>query len=183
MNSFYTKEELRQLGFAAVGENVMISKKASIYGASNITIGHDVRIDDFCVLSGKITIGNYVHIAAYCSLFAGNSGIEIQDFCGISSRGAIYAESDDYSGNSLTNPMVPSKYRIVSGMKVVLERHSLIGTGCTVLPGVTVGEGTSVGSMSLVNKSLDSWGMYIGIPCRRLKDRNKRLLELEKKID
>ena len=34
--SFYSDEELQQMGFAHVGHDVMISRKASIYGASNI---------------------------------------------------------------------------------------------------------------------------------------------------
>ena len=54
------------MGFASVGQNVQISDKASFYGASRITLGNNVRIDDFCVLSagiGGIAIGNYIHIA------------------------------------------------------------------------------------------------------------------------
>ena len=45
--SFYSEEELQQMGFAHVGHDVMISRKASIYGASNIWIGNHVRVDDF----------------------------------------------------------------------------------------------------------------------------------------
>ena len=47
----YTREELEAIGFAQLGENVKISKKASIYGAANISIGNHVRIDDFCIIS------------------------------------------------------------------------------------------------------------------------------------
>ena len=47
------------------------------------------------------------------------------------------------------------------------------------MPGVVIHEGTSVGAMSLVTKSLDSWGVYIGIPCKRIKDRKKTVLDLE----
>lgn len=91
----------------------------------------------------------------------------------------MYAESDDYSGLAMTNPTIPDEYRKIAGGTVKLEKHVLIGTGCTILPGVTIKEGTSVGSMSLVNKSLDSWGVYMGIPCKRMKDREKHILELE----
>ena len=45
--AIYTRDELQELGFSNVGENVKISKKASIYGASRISIGDNVRIDDF----------------------------------------------------------------------------------------------------------------------------------------
>lgn len=179
MNSFYSDNELREIGFQSVGTNVLISRKTSIYGAEHMTIGNDVRIDDFCILSGNLTIHNYVHIAAYCCLFGGKSGIEFCDFTGLSSRSAVYAESDDYSGMAFSNPTLPMEYREVTGGKVVFEKHALVGTGSTILPGVILHEGVSVGSMSLVTKSLDEWGIYIGIPCKRIKERQRKLLELE----
>ena len=182
MSSFYSKDELLELGFKSLGENVLISRYARFYGIEGITIGSNVRIDDFCVLSGEIRIGNYVHIAAFCCLFAGKTGIVLEDFTGVSSRCALYAESDDYLGTAMTNPMVPEKYRKVTGGRIVLKRHALVGSGCTILPDVTVGEGASVGSMSLVRKSLDDWGVYAGIPCKRMKDRSKDFLEFEKEL-
>jgi galactoside O-acetyltransferase len=182
INSFYSAEELKQLGFQSFGKDVLISRKASIYGAQNMIIGNHVRIDDFCILSGKITIGNHVHIAAYVGLFAGSAGIVAEDFVGISSRTAVYATSDDYSGSAMTNPTIPDEYRNVVGEQVTFGKHSLIGTGCTVLPGACIGEGTSVGSMSLVSKPLAPWGIYVGIPCKLVKERSKRLLEMEQQL-
>lgn len=69
MDSFFSKEELQLLNIK-VGKNVKISRKSSIYGY-NIEIGDNVRIDDFCILSGKIRLGNYIHIAAYSALYGG----------------------------------------------------------------------------------------------------------------
>ncbi|MBR2213477.1 MAG: acyltransferase [Eubacterium sp.] len=183
MSSFYSEQELKEIGFKSLGENVLISKKTSIYGASNMSIGNNVRIDDFSLLSGNITIGNNVHIAAYVSLFAGDAGIELGNYVGVSSRSVIYATTDDYSGEYLTNPTVPDKYKNVINGKVTMGEHSLIGTGCTVLPGVTVGDGVSVGAMSLINKDLDEWSIYVGIPCKRIKDRSKRVLELAEEYE
>lgn len=180
--SFYNSDELKEIGFKSIGANVLISRKASIYGTGNISIGDNVRIDDFCVLSGNIILGNYIHIAVSCCLFGGKAGIEFHDFSGLSSRCAVYAESDDFSGNAMTNPMVPDEYRNVIRGKVTLGRHALVGTGSTILPGVVIGEGVSVGSMSLVTKSLEPWGIYVGIPCKKLKERSKRLIDLEKKF-
>ena len=182
MNNFLSPDELQEIGLKSLGSDVLISRKASIYGASNISVGDHVRIDDFCILSGNITIGNYVHVAAFCCLFGGKSGIVINDFTGISSRSAVYADSDDYLGAALTNPTVPDEYRHVTGGTVIFEKHVLVGSGCTVLPDVTLGEGASVGCMSLVNKSLEPWGVYAGIPCRRFRDRGRNPLELETRL-
>lgn len=181
-NSFYSEEEVRQLGFKHIGSNVLISKKCSLYGMHNISIGNNVRIDDFCILSGKIQIGDYVHIAAYVGLFAGQTGIEIGNYCGISSRSTIYAESDDYGGGYLTNPTVPEEYKNIICGKVVMQKHALIGSGCTVLPGVVLGEGASVGSMSFINKSLPEWTVSFGIPCKVHSQRKKDLLVFENQM-
>lgn len=180
MNSFYKPDELNELGFRSLGERVSISRKASIYGASKIALGHDVRIDDFCVLSGNINVGSYVHIAAFCAFYGGEAGIEIEDFCNFSSRISIYAISDDYSGESLTNPMVPERYKKLEHGKVHIGRHTIIGSGSVVLPGVTIGEGGSVGALSLVKKDLPAWMICAGIPARPIRPRSKKLLELER---
>lgn len=179
MTSFYTDDELKEIGFKSIGAGNLISRNVSIYGAGNISIGSYNRIDDFSILSGNISIGDHIHIAAGVFLFGGKSGIVLEDFVGISSRSAVYADSDDYSGLAMTNPTIPDEFRHVTGGKVTFRRHSLVGTGCTVLPAVTVGEGSSIGAMSLVSKSLGDWGMYVGIPCKRLKDRSRKVLELE----
>lgn len=182
MTGFYTNEELKSFGFKSLGENVYISRKASIYKASAISIGNNVRIDDFCHMSGNISIGDYVHIAPFCSLVSGDYQITMGDFAGLSSRCMVYATSDDYSGDYLTNPMLPMKYRHILGGDVVFEKHALTGTGSTVLPGVTLAEGACAGSMSLVNKSLEPWSIYVGIPCKKIKQRSRKLLDMEKEF-
>ena len=85
MTSFYTKEELLTLGFNHVGENVLISRKTSIYGPNRMSFGNNVRIDDFCILSGEITLGSNIHIGAYCGLYGAN-GIVMEDYTGLSPR-------------------------------------------------------------------------------------------------
>lgn len=179
MNSFYTDYELKKLGLKNFGENVLISRKASIYGAEGIIIGNNVRIDDFCILSGKITMGNYIHIAAYTALYGGDKGITIKDYVGLSSRIIIYSVSDDYSGDTMTNPMIPNKYKNIKSEEVIIEEHVIIGAGCVILPGVVLKEGSSFGVMSFINKSSEPWSINVGIPFKKIKDRSKKLLSLE----
>lgn len=184
MESFYSQDELSQLGFKNIGTNVKISRKTSIYGAENISIGSNVRIDDYCCLvAGKegINIGSYVHIAFFCILM-GSAGIEMHDFSGLSSRVSIYSATDDYSGKSLTNPTVPEKYKFIFSGKVVLCKHVIIGTNTTILPNVVIGLGSSVGANSLVTKSLENWGVYVGTPAKKIKDRSQDLLNLENEL-
>ena len=178
MTSYYSPEELAGLGLAAYGEDVRISRFARLYGADRISLGSHVRIDDFCLLSGRVTIGSHVHIAAGTLLFGGEAGIEFGDYSTASSRCALYAQSDDYSGRFMTNPTVPAAYTGVYAAAVSVGRHVVLGTGCTVLPGVEIGEGCAVGAMTLLNRSTEPWGIYYGIPARRQKERSRELLEL-----
>ena len=178
------REAIEALGFAFVGENVQISDRASFYGASRISLGSNVRIDDFCVLSagvGGISIGDYVHIAVYSSLI-GTGKISLSDFCNISSRVAIYSSNDDYSGAAMTNPMVPGEYTGVTHADVFLGKHVIVGSGSVILPGVTLEEGVAVGALSLVQKKCEAFGIYAGNPARRIKDRKRDLLELEQRL-
>jgi acetyltransferase-like isoleucine patch superfamily enzyme len=179
MNGFYTEDELRQLGLAHIGNNVLISKFSNFYNTDQISIESNVRIDDFCVLSGKIIIGNHVHIGAGCVMYGGNEGIFFEDFTGVSSKCAIYAITDSYDGNALTNPTVPIEYRDIIYKRVILRRHSLVGTNCVILPGVTLEEGCSVTALSLITHSLPPWMICGGHPARALKNRNKDILRLE----
>lgn len=180
MTSFYDESELKELGFMRYGENVKISRKASVYGASNISIGDNVRVDDFCILSGNIKLGNNIHIAAYSALYGGTAGITIESFANVSSRVCIYAVSDDYSGYTMTNPTIPEKYKHIQNEPVYIGKHVIIGSGCTILPGVDVAEGTGFGAMSLCKTSTEPWKIYAGIPAKIIKDRQKELLVLEK---
>lgn len=183
MNTFYSEEELERLGLKSYGENVLISRNALLYHPELVCIGSNVRIDDFVTISGKVELGNYIHIAQFSSLYGGSSGIRMRDFSGTSSRVTIYATSNDYSGESMTNPMVPEKYKTGDINKsVTLGKHVVIGCASVILPGVEIGEGSSVGAMSLCNKSLDAWGVYVGIPAKRVRDRSKKLLELEEQM-
>lgn len=182
-NSFLRQDELNEIGFSHLGKDVHISRNARIYNPEKMSIGNNVRIDDFCILSGKVEISDNIHVAAYSALFGGDAGIIIGKYSNISSRVCVYAISDDYSGGSMTNPTIPDKYKNVVSKCVRIGRHVIIGSGSTILPGVYLEEGTAVGAMSLCKYSTEPWGIYAGIPARRIKDRSRKLLELQKEYE
>jgi galactoside O-acetyltransferase len=184
--SFYTQKELQDLGFKFIGDNVLISRKSSIYGIQNISIGDNSRIDDFCVLSssdnGEIKIGKNVHIAIYSSLI-GKADILVKDYVNISSRVSVYSSSDDFSGFFMTNPTIHSDFTNVISKAVVLHKHVIVGSGAILLPGVVLGKGCAVGALSLVVNSFDKLNIICGIPAKFIKKRNDNIFLIEKKLN
>lgn len=182
--SYYDSEELADIGFKSIGDGVLISKKASIYSPDKISIGNNVRIDDFCILSGGsgIVLHNHIHIGAFSGLFGGG-GIEMEDFSGLSPYCVLLSESDDPSGLSMVSPVIPPEYKpTYQSGKILLKRHSGVGIRSTVLPRITLGEGSVVVAQSLANRNTEPWYLYYGVPARKLHARKQDILELEKKF-
>ena len=177
MNSFYTEDELKGIGLKSYGHNVLISRKASLYSVSEISIGNNVRIDDFCILSGKIILRSNIHISSYSAIY-GAKGVEMEEFTGLSPRCTIFSSTDDFSGNFLISPTVPKEFTNVTGGKVLIKKYSQIGAGSIIMPNITINEGVAVGAMSFVNSNLEEWYIYAGVPVKKIKKREKKCADL-----
>lgn len=181
--SFYSREELETLGLKSFGQNVLISRFARIYKPEMISIGNHVRIDDFCILSAglDISIGDYVHISAYTALYGGG-GIEIKDFAAVSVHSTIFSESDSLIGDAFIGPTVPHAFRNIFRKKTVLHKYSGLGPHSILLPGADLHEGAIVYANSFVTKAREAWTISIGSPAKRIRQRKKDILEIEKKL-
>lgn len=170
--SFYSRKELEEIGFQSLGENVLISRLARFYAPHKMSIGNNVRIDDFVILSGAITLGNFIHIGAFSSITGGNGkdcSVKMGDFCNMSSYSKIFTATDDFTGGYLVGPCVPENFRNVKTSHIVLEKHCQIGSHSLVLPGSLFEEGANLGPQSLIgDKKLKAFGYYFGTPARLL---------------
>ena len=168
MNSFFSNKELHKMGFKQLGSNVKISRFANFYSPSKMTIGNNVRIDDFCIFSGKINLKNNIHIAAYSALY-GNSGIILESNTGMSAGCILYSETDDFTSSFLIGSQYSkSKRKIIRG-RIKLEEHSQLVAKSVVMPGITIQEGAVTGVMTFVNLNLNPWSVYVGSPAKFLK--------------
>lgn len=166
--------------FRVVGDNVIVHDLARILYPENIEIGSNVIIDDFVFIGvrGRLVIGNNVHIAGFVSV-VGHADIVIQDFSGVSWGSRLFSSSDDFRGYGLTGPTVPVEFRNVKHAPINLGRHVILGANTVVLPGVTIGEGTSVGANCVVHRDLSAWRIYAFHPLREIGARSQQLLEKE----
>lgn len=178
--AYLTEQQLVKMEFKSLGKNVRVSDKASIYNCSQIEIGDYSRIDDFCVLSGKIRIGRNVHITPLCLVAGGEVGLIIEAFVALAYGVKVFTQSDDYSGQTMTNSTVPKQFKKETMKPVLIGKQSIIGANSIIMPGVHIGEGTSVGANSLVLESTESWSIIVGSPAKKIKDRKKGVLEFER---
>jgi|TARA_B110000438_G_scaffold65893_1_gene66413 acetyltransferase-like isoleucine patch superfamily enzyme len=144
---------LRDFG-AKIGDSVRIQSPFMVHNAdrnkkifSNLEIGNDCYIGRECIfdLMDKIIIRDRVTISHKC-LFnththAGKSNLLVEGILPLS-QNTININDDTY-----------------------------IGSGVTILEGVTIGIGAIVGAMSLVNKDVPSKATVVGIPSKVTRQR------------
>lgn len=177
--AYLSESQLDALGFKSLGKNIRISDKAAIYNPELIEIGDHSRIDDFCIISGRVVIGRYCHITPMCLIAGGEPGIYMDDYVTCAYGVKIFSQSDDYSGETMVNSLIPKQFKKEFFAAVQIERHVIMGTNVVIFPGVTLAEGSSIGAMSLVTRSTQPWWIYTGIPARPYKTRSQNLLQLE----
>lgn len=117
------------------------------------------------------TVGKNVNIGHAVRLDFGNADIiRVDDDVVISNGVTILCHKRDvtnyHEGDKATK--LPFKYE-----KVVLEQGCQIGINSTILPGVVIGEGSIIGSCSLVTKSIPSWSIAVGVPAKVIKTLTK----------
>ena len=176
---YYAREELEEMKFRMLGRDILISRTSRLYSPEYISVGDHSIVDDFCILSGNIEIGRNVHLAHGCRVIGGREGISMADFSGLAFGVTVFAQSDDYGGDALTNPTVPMKFRKIMRARVEIGRHAIVGAGSIIFPGVILAEGSSIGSFSMITKSTEPWSVYFGIPAKKIKNRHRGLLGLE----
>ena len=174
--AFLNKYQLKELGIEH-GKNVLISDKVSIYGGV-ISIGNNVRVDDYCILSGNIFLGNNIHIGAYCGLY-GKFGIVMEDYTGLSPRCTIFSATDDFGGDYLISPMNAPEFCNVTGGEVRLHKFVQIGAGTIIMPNVVLHKGSAIGAMSFVKHSIGLYEIWAGNPLRFIKHRNRNMEKYE----
>ena len=174
---------MEELIFKKQGIDLYVDKTSRINHPLDIEIGNHVAIDIGVYISTSASIGDYVHIAPYTCIIGGkDSKLIMYDFSGISAGSKILCGSDDFT-QGLMNPQVPVKYRSPKITTVTFERFSCVGVNSIVMPGVTLKEGSVVGSNSVLTKDTEPWTIYVGSPAKAVKIREKtKILEYSKML-
>ncbi len=113
----------------------------------------------------NIKIGKNVFINACCR-FQDQGGIEIGDGSLIGHNTTIATLNHDFN---------PAKRQNLTPSPVKIGRNVWIGSDCTILPGVEIGDGAIIGAGSVITKSIPANTIAVGNPARVI-----RYLDAEK---
>lgn len=169
--------------FKKIGNDVYVDPTSRIKHPKRISLGNHVAIDMGVYLSTSADIGDYVHIAPYTCVIGGPDSVLVMGaFSGISAGSKILCGSDDFT-KGMMNPQIPIEYRSTKITTVTFEKFSCVGVNCVVMPGITMAEGSVVGSNSVLTKDTEPWTIYVGNPARPVKIRpSVDIIENSKKL-
>lgn len=164
------------------GDSVILYPLCKMIRAENAEIDDYSRIlDNVFIDAGKsLKIGKY-SMLTWFTLIEGGANTYIGDrvFIGPGTKilTSTYKINGVYASENLDD-----KYREIMYGDITIEDDAYIGANCTILPGTTIHKGAVIGANSLVNKDIESWGVYVGSPCKKISEREKPSKELEESL-
>ncbi len=114
---------------------------------------------------GNITIGSYCTINPYCMLY-GNGGLTIGNNVRIATHTVIVAGNHIFSSRDL-----PICEQGISTKGIKIDDDVWIGCNCSILDGVHIKKGCVIGAGSVVTRSTEEYGVYVGNPAKLIKKR------------
>ncbi len=163
--------------FLKIGDDVRISDRAIIKYPEVCSIGSHIAIDNEVTISTQLIMGDYIHIAPDVTIIGSKkSTLVLEDFTFIASGSKIVCGSEDYTGVGLVGPTIPEEFRVINFTTVKFEKFSGCGVNCSILPNVTLSEGSILGANSLLTKTTEPWTIYVGSPAKPIKIRDKAII-------
>ena len=153
-----------------IGKNCVIGANAVIYADNRI--GDNVLIGDCALLREGCRIEEGALVARLTSFnhhVTVGKNVKIRDNCHITSRMVI--EENVFIGCGIStandNRMKVRASEVGPENSITLKKECKIGSGSTILPGVTVGENAVVGAGSVVSKSVPANTRVMGVPAKK----------------
>ena len=143
-----------------LGVDVRIFAFVNLYGCS---IGDNSKIGTFVEIQKNAVIGKNVKVSSHTFIC---EGVKIEDDVFIGHNVSFINDKHPRSTNSNGNLQSEADWQVVP---TVVKRGASIGTSCTILCGVTIGESAIVGAGSVVTRDVPPNTVVVGNPARFLK--------------
>ena len=161
------------------GNNIFISAGVVFRRPELICIGNNVAIDHGVYITTGVEINDYIHIAPYVTIIGGKKvNIIMDNFTTIAAGSRLICSSDNHMGEGLVGPTIPQQFQDTRKTgNIIFKQFASIGTNVIVMPGITLAEGSVVGSNSLLLEDTKPWSVYIGTPAKKIKDRPRNKMK------
>lgn len=134
--------------FKKVGKDVIFNPVTSVFSYKTIRLGSHVFIGGKAWFSGEVNIGNYVMFGPSVSILGGN-----------------------HEYKNIERPMFFVKENAGRCAPITIEDDVWIGANVTILKGVTIKRGSIVAAGSVVNKDVEAFSIFGGIPAKKIGER------------
>ena len=164
------------------GEGVVLYPLCKIIRSANTEIDNYARILDFTFIDGgkELKIGKHAMITWHV-IIEGGARTYIGDRVFVGPGTKILTSTYKLHG-MYSAEFIPEGCDEIEYGDIRIEDDAYIGANCTVMPGITIGEGAVAGAGCLINKDLDPWGIYVGVPCKKIGERKKPSEEIKEKL-
>jgi acetyltransferase-like isoleucine patch superfamily enzyme len=155
---------LRRRGFD-IGVKSQVSWHAKIQG--NVRLGISCRVSEFAFLiayGGNIRIGDNCSVNPFCVLY-GHGGLTIGNRVRIAAHTVIIPANHGIDGGR------PIFHQKLTTLGITIEDDVWIGAGARILDGVRIAQGSVIGAGAVVTKSTEPYGIYVGVPARKMGSR------------
>lgn len=143
-----------------LGENVKLSTFINLYGCE---IGDNTKIGAFVEIQKNAKVGKNCKISSHTFVC---EGVTIEDEVFIGHGVTFINDTYPRATTAVGEPQTESDWKVET---TLVRRGASIGSGATILAGVTVGERAMVGAGSVVTKSVPPNVIVAGNPARVLR--------------
>lgn len=152
--------------------NVLIDQNVFFAYPNGIELSEFSYIDkNVTIMSLTAKVGRRVHIAPRVFV-SGGGNFEIEDYACIATGSNIITSTEILKdGARCSGPMVSADQRNVFRGKVTIRKDAFIGPNVTLLPGVTISQGSVVGAGVTIAKPTEEWGIYVGARAEKISSR------------
>lgn len=152
--------------FQRIAPDVKLGKNVRIYDFTNLygcEIGDDVKIGTFVEIQKGSKIGNRCKVSSHTFIC---EGVTLEDDVFIGHNVTFINDRYPRATNGTGQLQTESDWNCVA---TLIRRGASIGSGATLLCGITVGEDALVGAGSVVTKNVPAGAVVAGNPARVVK--------------